>query len=98
LPLESSKQLLQQWIGKLAIKLFSAKIKSLCIKVVGWGKDENNRISKSPKLAVLPIVSQEECLRSRQEFYHITSNTTFCAGARDGYYFNGSSLKNQFLI
>lgn len=54
------------------------------MQVVGWGKDESNKISKSPKLAVLPIVSQEECLRSKQDFYYLTFNTTLCAGARNG--------------
>jgi len=70
-------------------KLFSTVIMYINInfvqQVVGWGKDElGNRVSKAPKLAVLPIVSQEECLRSNRDFYYITSNTTLCAGARDG--------------
>ncbi|XP_059479409.1 chymotrypsin-C-like [Neocloeon triangulifer] len=54
-------------------------------KVVGWGKDEQgNMVSKEPKQATMPIVSQEECLRSNRDFLYLTSNTTFCAGARDG--------------
>ncbi|CAB3365307.1 Hypothetical predicted protein [Cloeon dipterum] len=54
-------------------------------KVIGWGRDENgNQVSSEPKLVSLPIVSQEECLRSHRNFYYITSNTTFCAGKRDG--------------
>lgn len=32
----------------------------------------------------MPIVSQEECLRSNEAFYYYTSNRTFCAGNQDG--------------
>ncbi|KAG8226431.1 hypothetical protein J437_LFUL015099 [Ladona fulva] len=53
--------------------------------VVGWGKDENNKIlTSTPKLARSPIVSQEDCLRSNNGFSSITSSRTFCAGFRNG--------------
>lgn len=43
-----------------------------------------NRITDTPKLAGMPIVSQEECLRSKMDFVFLTSNRTFCAGFRNG--------------
>lgn len=54
-------------------------------QVFGWGTDgSGNKISPTPKLAVMPIVSQEECLRSKIEFLFLTTNRTFCAGFRNG--------------
>lgn len=32
----------------------------------------------------MPIVSQEECIRSNSKFLPITSTSTFCAGDRSG--------------
>ncbi|KAG8236527.1 hypothetical protein J437_LFUL015801, partial [Ladona fulva] len=53
--------------------------------VVGWGRDEHgNKVSSIPRLASIPIVSQEECLRSGQSYAYLTSNRTFCAGFRNG--------------
>ncbi|XP_018579158.1 serine protease gd-like [Anoplophora glabripennis] len=53
--------------------------------VVGWGKDENgNLMTAEPKQTSLPVVSQEQCLRSSYQFQYITSNRTFCAGFRNG--------------
>ncbi|XP_044764045.1 serine protease gd-like [Coccinella septempunctata] len=53
--------------------------------VVGWGKDENGlKFSPEPKQIELPIVSQEQCLRSGYAYRDITSERTFCAGNRDG--------------
>lgn len=53
--------------------------------VVGWGKDElNNLITPEPKQIRLPIVSQEDCLRSHLVYTSITSKRTFCAGFRNG--------------
>lgn len=49
--------------------------------VAGWGKDENGLAqSPTPKQVTLPIVTQEECLRSHDDFAGITSDRTFCAG------------------
>ena len=49
--------------------------------VAGWGKDEKGVIvSPVPKQVTLPIVSQEDCIRSHETFHDITSTRTFCAG------------------
>ncbi|XP_063924332.1 proclotting enzyme-like isoform X2 [Zophobas morio] len=53
-------------------------------KVVGWGRDENNNsMTAEPRQTTMPIVSQEECLRSGEVFKYITSQRTFCAGYRN---------------
>ncbi|KAF4530806.1 hypothetical protein B566_EDAN017105, partial [Ephemera danica] len=53
--------------------------------VVGWGKDEQgNRVTDIPKMVNMPLVSQEECLRSHRNYYYLTSDNTYCAGGRDG--------------
>ncbi|KAG8236525.1 hypothetical protein J437_LFUL015799 [Ladona fulva] len=53
--------------------------------VAGWGLDENNKLSSAvPKTVKMPIVSQEECLRSGQSYTVLTSTRTFCAGYRNG--------------
>ncbi|XP_014473476.1 PREDICTED: serine protease gd-like isoform X2 [Dinoponera quadriceps] len=53
--------------------------------VVGWGRDEfGNPYLAEPRMAKLPIVSQEVCLWSDQRFVSFTSNRTFCAGLKDG--------------
>ncbi|XP_015592751.1 serine protease gd isoform X1 [Cephus cinctus] len=53
--------------------------------VVGWGRDEEgNKYTAEPRMARVPIVSQEVCLRSNEGFLKSTSNRTLCAGSRDG--------------
>ncbi|EFA05168.2 hypothetical protein TcasGA2_TC015295 [Tribolium castaneum] len=53
-------------------------------KVVGWGRDEqDNLMTAEPKQADIPVVGQEECLRSSEAFRYITSERTFCAGERN---------------
>lgn len=53
--------------------------------VVGWGKDELfNEYVPEPKEIKMPVVSQEDCLRSDERFIQLTSNRTFCAGYRNG--------------
>ncbi|KAF4527155.1 hypothetical protein B566_EDAN007201 [Ephemera danica] len=53
--------------------------------VVGWGRDEKgNRVSDEPRQLVMPLATQEECLRSHRDFLYLTSENTFCAGGRDG--------------
>ncbi|KAL0267196.1 UNVERIFIED_CONTAM: hypothetical protein PYX00_009542 [Menopon gallinae] len=53
--------------------------------VFGWGTDgRSNKISDIPRLAIMPIVSQDECLQSKLDFKFLTSNRTFCAGLRNG--------------
>ncbi|EFN68359.1 Serine protease gd [Camponotus floridanus] len=79
---------------------FSPRIKPICMwydsidlqsvvdkagYVVGWGKDElGHAYVQEPRMAKVPIVSQESCLWSDQRFVSFTSNRTFCAGMRDG--------------
>ncbi|XP_065341352.1 serine proteinase stubble-like isoform X2 [Cloeon dipterum] len=53
-------------------------------KVVGWGRDEYGRPSKAPKQVDMPIVSNEQCIKADPNFAKITSDTTFCAGFRNG--------------
>lgn len=49
--------------------------------VVGWGKDENGDfMTEVPKKVTMPVVSQEDCIRSKYSFRDITSERTFCAG------------------
>ncbi|XP_059621358.1 serine protease gd-like isoform X3 [Phlebotomus argentipes] len=51
----------------------------------GWGRDENgNFFTELPKQIEIPVVSDEECLRSHEAFPKITSEVTFCAGWRNG--------------
>ncbi|XP_050459471.1 serine protease gd-like isoform X2 [Cataglyphis hispanica] len=53
--------------------------------VVGWGRNEfGNPYVAEPRMAKVPIVSQEVCLWSDSRFVNFTSNRTFCAGSRDG--------------
>lgn len=77
---------------------FTSKIRPVCLwsessvsitgrqgTVIGWGRDEFfNEYVPEPKEVKMPVVSQEECLRSDERFLRITSNRTFCAGALDG--------------
>lgn len=52
---------------------------------LGWGKDETGvDYVQEPRQLQIPIVSQEECLRSDERFFRITSNRTFCAGDNSG--------------
>lgn len=52
--------------------------------IAGWGKTEFNAISYSmPKWTKLPVVSNENCLRSHPIFSSLTSERTFCAGVKD---------------
>ncbi|XP_034236705.1 proclotting enzyme-like [Thrips palmi] len=52
--------------------------------VPGWGKDDSGAISNEIRVANMPVVSQETCLRSNVFYLSFTSNTTFCAGFRNG--------------
>ncbi|XP_023713323.1 serine protease gd isoform X2 [Cryptotermes secundus] len=58
--------------------------------VAGWGLDENGNTAQKLKMVKMPVVTQETCLWSHSTFFsQFTSNTTFCAGYR-----NGSSVCN----
>ncbi|XP_024868141.1 serine protease gd-like [Temnothorax curvispinosus] len=50
--------------------------------VVGWVRNKyySRKPVSEPRMLRIPIVSQETCLRSDQDFGSITSNRTFCAG------------------
>ncbi|KAF5281672.1 hypothetical protein FQR65_LT14602 [Abscondita terminalis] len=77
---------------------FTEKIKPVCLwyeetesivgdegVVVGWGRDEFfNEYVPEPRELTMPVVSQEDCLRSDERFLKLTSNRTFCAGSRKG--------------
>ncbi|XP_046834543.1 serine protease gd-like [Vespa crabro] len=52
--------------------------------VIGWGQDEFGKYLTNPHMAIVPIVSQEDCLWSNAGFVAFTSNRTFCAGSRNG--------------
>ncbi|KAJ3653082.1 hypothetical protein Zmor_018999 [Zophobas morio] len=53
--------------------------------VVGWGFDENGRVTEQLTKAKMPVVSQETCIYSFPDFYsRFTSNTTYCAGFKNG--------------
>lgn len=53
-------------------------------QVPGWGKDDTGAISNEVRVANMPIVSQETCLRSNIFYHKFTSNKTFCAGFKNG--------------
>ncbi|KDR22461.1 serine protease gd-like isoform X2 [Zootermopsis nevadensis] len=58
--------------------------------VVGWGLDEKGNNAQKLKMVKMPVVKQETCIWSDPTFFsQFTSNTTFCAGYR-----NGSSVCN----
>ena len=49
--------------------------------VIGWGKTESKEdySPKAMKISV-PVVSQEQCLRSNKVYRNLTTTNTFCAG------------------
>jgi dynein heavy chain len=54
-------------------------------QVAGWGLDENGITAQTLKMVKMPVVTQEACLWSHTTFFsQFTSNTTFCAGYRNG--------------
>lgn len=53
--------------------------------VAGWGLTEYDQTSEELKMASLPVVSTETCLRSYPKFYsEYLSDKAFCAGFRNG--------------
>ncbi|KAL1501363.1 hypothetical protein ABEB36_006695 [Hypothenemus hampei] len=57
--------------------------------VAGWGADEAaqklGKFSISMAKAIdMPVVPEESCLNSNLTYFQLTSDTTFCAGRRDG--------------
>ncbi|KAJ8963550.1 hypothetical protein NQ314_005555 [Rhamnusium bicolor] len=52
--------------------------------VVGWGFDENGKVTEELTKAHMPVVSQETCIYSFPDFYsRFTSEHTFCAGFKN---------------
>ncbi|CAH1118358.1 unnamed protein product [Phaedon cochleariae] len=53
--------------------------------VVGWGFDENGKVTEQLTKAHMPVVSQETCIYSFPDFYsRFTSDHTYCAGFKNG--------------
>ncbi|CAH1111806.1 unnamed protein product [Psylliodes chrysocephalus] len=53
--------------------------------VVGWGFDQNGKVTEQLTQAHMPVVSQETCIYSFPEFYsRFTSDHTYCAGFNNG--------------
>ncbi|XP_072382323.1 uncharacterized protein [Diabrotica undecimpunctata] len=53
--------------------------------VIGWGFDENKKISEKLMQAKMPVVSTIQCIYSNRDFFaQFTSDTNFCAGFRNG--------------
>lgn len=69
--------------------------------VAGWGKTETTSIMTSKAMYVkIPVVSNEECLRSDQRFFQILSEHSFCAGIKDSNEgpCKGDSGKTKFIF
>ncbi|KAJ8711115.1 hypothetical protein PYW07_008357 [Mythimna separata] len=55
--------------------------------IAGWGDREANKnenLIEEPQMVRMPIVSTLDCRASNPAFRHLTSNTTLCAGDRNG--------------
>ncbi|KAF2902517.1 hypothetical protein ILUMI_03667, partial [Ignelater luminosus] len=68
------------WDGEKNVKQIVGKKGT----VAGWGRDESGKVySREAKQFDLPVVSQEDCLRSNKAYLNITSDRTFCAGYKN---------------
>ncbi|XP_055602658.1 uncharacterized protein LOC129751283 [Uranotaenia lowii] len=53
--------------------------------VPGWGYNEQGLVSEELSYAQMPVVAHETCIWSNRDFFSkVTSNTSFCAGFRNG--------------
>lgn len=53
--------------------------------LAGWGRRLDKLLSvDDPQMTQIPVVTNEECLRSNPVFSKVTSPRTFCAGSKDG--------------
>ncbi|XP_058446573.1 transmembrane protease serine 3-like isoform X2 [Malaya genurostris] len=53
--------------------------------VPGWGYNEKGLVSEQLSFAQMPVVAHETCIWSNRDFFSkVTSNTSFCAGFRNG--------------
>jgi dynein heavy chain len=67
-------------------------------QVVGWGFDERDEPTETLMMVKMPVVSQQACIWSDPNFYSLfTSNSTFCAGYRNGIASIICSPKIEFL-
>ncbi|KRT86291.1 Trypsin, partial [Oryctes borbonicus] len=58
--------------------------------VVGWGFDENGKLTEELTMLNMPIISKEACIYSFPDFFsRFTTSETFCAG-----FTNGTSVCN----
>lgn len=78
--------------------LFNSFIQPICLwdsendptemeaEVVGWGKseDQTKKHEDKPKLVKTLILSNELCLPGERELASLSSQTTFCAGLKNG--------------
>lgn len=54
-------------------------------QVTGWGFDQSDSLSTHLQEAVLPIVDDLKCIRSKPLFYStLLDGTKFCAGFKNG--------------
>lgn len=76
-----------RFIRPICLWAFSNNIRNIENQVgivVGWGRDENGKITPEAKRVEAPIVPEAKCLRADESYRYITSNRTFCAGGRKG--------------
>lgn len=53
--------------------------------VPGWGYNERGLVSEDLSFAQMPVVAHETCIWSNRDFFSkVTSNTSYCAGYRNG--------------
>lgn len=53
--------------------------------VPGWGYNERGLVSEDLSFAQMPVVAHETCIWSNRDFFSkVTSNTSYCAGFRNG--------------
>ncbi|XP_055548098.1 coagulation factor IX-like isoform X4 [Wyeomyia smithii] len=53
--------------------------------VPGWGYNERGLVSEDLSFAQMPVVAHETCIWSNRDFFSkVTSDTSFCAGFRNG--------------
>nr|XP_019558146.2 transmembrane protease serine 9-like isoform X1 [Aedes albopictus] len=53
--------------------------------VPGWGYNERGLVSEELSFAQMPVVAHETCIWSNRDFFSkVTSNTSYCAGFRNG--------------
>ena len=62
--------------------------------VIGWGRTEFAENSRILRQASMPVVNSMECLESNRPFAgSMLTSTKFCAGLRNGLFYEKRSLK-----